>query len=428
MKTFLLLALACLSFPNLCFASDSDHRSTGRKIYDSKELGWKPKQNVSSAFSKFLKSGMLKQGDELRLRETYRIEGSHKLPDGITLSATKGAGFEVTDPKNNRALLELGNGSTLRNLSITFLDTPPLGPTGGKHGVHFTKRIGVLAKNKKNIRIANCKLSGSIGHHIKLSGCKKVDVVETHMAGGHWTVLLSACENITFLRCLIEKSQGDGIKTGGGELGIVKKVLVDNCVFQDNLRDGIDTTGGFNSSTVKNCIFRRLGVSGLDLKSHYESKSGRIDKLEPENVGILIEKCLFHDLPNGVVLTTVDCGRRRGEGNELLNAKNMKKYAPHDIDINNCIFGHAEKPLRSVAEGGYGVNYPGEEKEHMRMILLKDAYAIRYQNASFFGERIMPVLISSTGGTNHLSEEAANAIKPTINNPTRPWNHVFNDG
>jgi hypothetical protein len=50
----------------------------------------------------------------------------------------------------------------------------------------------------------------------------------------------------------------------------------------------------------------------------------------------------------------------------------------------------------------------------MRMIHLKDAYAIRYRNAQFFGERVMPVYINSSGGTRFISKEAAEAIEPTV--------------
>jgi hypothetical protein len=181
-------------------------------------------------------------------------------------------------------------------------------------------------------------------------------------------------------------------------------------VFQDNGRDGIDTTGGLNDTVIRNCTFRRLGVSGLDLKSHYAGA----DLSRPENIGILIEKCLFHDMPNAIVLTTNDCGRRKGPGNELLNAANMKKYAPHDIDINDCVIGYAETPLLPTGKGGYGVDYPTKEGEHMRVILLKDAYAIRYRNARLFGDRIMPVYVRSDGGSRHLSKEAAQAIDHSV--------------
>jgi hypothetical protein len=316
-------------------------------VYHSSDFGWEADQEVTRAFARRLESGNLQAGDELVLDHTYRISGSHTLPDNFTLSAVKGAGLDVTDaarPKNNRPLLELSDSSTLRNLTITYLNTPELGPTGEERGVTFTGRLGIQARGKNNLLIENCRLRGSISHHLKLIDCKKVEVLGCHIAGGHWSVYLIGVADPVFRRCLIEKCQGDGIKTGGGSTrtgGAVRGALVENCVFQDNLRDGIDTTGGFNDSVVRNCIFRRTRVSGMDIKSHYESKTGRITDLAPENVGILVEDCLFHDMPNAIVLTTIDGGRRKGPGNELLTADNVKTYAPHDIEIRDCVVGHA---------------------------------------------------------------------------------------
>jgi hypothetical protein len=387
------------------------------KVHRSSDFGWTANQDVAAGFADLLESGRLKAGDELVLEHRYRIRGSHTLPDRFTLSAVEGAGFDVADaaePTSSRPLLELGNHNTLRNLTITYLDTPELGPTGEKPGVTFTKRLGIQANGKHTLRIENCRLTGSIAHHLRLTDCSNVEVVGCHIAGGHWSVYLVGVSELVFRRCLIEKCQGDAIKTGGGSTGAVRKVLVENCVFQDNLRDGIDTTGGFNDSVVRHCIFRRLGTSGMDIKSHYESRTGRIADLAPENIGILVEKCVFHDTPNAIVLTTLDCGRRKGPGHELLTAANMRQYAPHDIAINDCVVGHAEKPLRSAREGGYGVNYPSDEGEHMRMIFLKDAYGIRYRNARLCGDRIRPVYVRSIGGSRHLSKEAAEAIEPTI--------------
>jgi len=398
-------------------AENPPKKSTQVKVVHSSDFGWTANQDITEQFAKLLGSGKLKAGQEFVLDHKYRISGSHELPDNFTLSAVKGGGFDVTDavnPENNRPLLELGNNNTLRNLTITYLNTPKPGPTGEKRGADFTSRLGIQARGKHNLLLQNCRLIGSIGHHLKLTDCRESKVIGCHIAGGHWsTYLVGNVTDAIFRHCLIEKCQGDGIKTGGSG-GVVRRVLVEDCVFQDNLRDGIDTTGGFNDSVVRNTIFRRLGVSGMDIKSHYESKTGRIEDLSPENIGILIENCLFHDMPNAIVLTTLDCGRRTGPGNELLNAGNIKIYAPHDIDINNCVIGHAEKPLRAGHEGGYGVNYPSEDGEHMRMILLKDAYSIRYRNARLSGERIKPVQISSIGGSRHLSREAADALKCTV--------------
>jgi len=260
-------------------------------VIRSTELGWEAGQDVTHEFATLLAKGELGAGHELVLDHTYRISGSHAVPDGATTSAVKDAGFDVTDAvdfKGSRPLLDLGNGTTLRNLTIRYLNTPPLGPTGEERGVTFTGRVGIQASGKRDIRIEKCRLTGSIGHHLKLSDCVGPEVIGCHIAGGHWSVYLCGVSNGVFRRCVIEKCQGDGIKTGGGISGIIDDMLVEECVFQDNLRDGIDTTGGFNNSVVRNCIFRRLGTSGMDIKAHYETKTGRIEDLPPENVGILI--------------------------------------------------------------------------------------------------------------------------------------------
>jgi hypothetical protein len=387
------------------------------EVYRSSAFGWVAGQDVTGEFAGLLESGKLGAGDELVLEHTYRISGAHELPENFTLSAVKDAGFAVTDaaePDHNRPFLELGDNGTLRNLTITYLNTPPLGPTGEKRGVTFTRRKGIHARGKSNLRIENCRLTGSIGQQIILTDCTKVDIIGSHIAGGHWTVYLVGVADITFRHCLIEKCQGDGIKTGGNRPKATRRVLVENCVFQDNLRDGIDTTGGFNDSVVRETVFRRLGVSGIDIKSHYESRTGTLKEVGPENVGILIEDCLFHDMPNAIVLTISDGGRRKGPGNELLTPANIKKYAPHDITMKDCIVGHAEKPLRSSHAGGYGVNYPSKEGEHMRAIFLKDAYDVRYENLRLFGERIQVVRVASTGGKRSLSKEAAQALDHTV--------------
>jgi len=60
------------------------------------------------------------------------------------------------------------------------------------------------------------------------------------------------------------------------------------------------------------------------------------------------------------------------------------------------------------------VDYPSDKGEHMRMIFLKDAYAVRYRNARLCGDRILPAYVRSIGGSRHLSKEAAEAIEPTI--------------
>jgi hypothetical protein len=189
-------------------------------VHHSVGLGWTAGQDISVPFSALLNSGTIKAGDELRLDDIYRISGTHQLPNDFILSAVKGGGFGVIDAftDKNRTFLILGSRTTLRNLTITYLNTPVLGPDAGtnpKRGVHFYPMIGITAADKNDIRIEYCRLEGSINHQIKLSNCARPQVIGCHILGGFWSTYLSG--NVTdpvFRNCLIEKCQGDGIKTG----------------------------------------------------------------------------------------------------------------------------------------------------------------------------------------------------------------------
>jgi len=291
----------------------------------------------------------------------------------------------------------------LHNLTIRYLNTPELGGRSIRRGVDFFDKRGINATGKTHLVIENCRLVGSVAHHVVFGNCDRAKFIGCHIVGGFWSVVVGG-RDLLFRRCLIEKSCGDAIK--GGADG----ALVENCVFQDNGRDGIDTTGGLNDAVIRHCTFRRLGREGLDLKSHYERAS---DLGRPENVRILVEKCLFHDVSNAIVLTTLD-DRRRREGKDLLTAENIRQYAPHDIDINDCDFGYAERPLLPHGQGGYGVDYPSDQGEYMRVILLKDAHSVRYRNARLLGDRIRPHWVHSIGGSRALSREAAEALDRSV--------------
>mgnify|MGYP006285553377 FL=1 len=384
------------------------------KVYHSSDFGWEADQDVTEEFPALFEAEKLGKGDELVLEHTYRISGTHQLPDNFTLSAVKGAGFDVTDAMERRgAFLELGSGNTLRNLTITYLDTPPLGPTGQEHWVDFASNRGISAVGKTDLVIENCRLTGSIAQQVRLKDCSRVKFIGCHIAGGYWTIPMGGVSDVTFKRCLIEKCQGDGIKTGGSGKAC-RNILVEDCVFQDCRRDGIDTTGGFNHSIVRNCTFRRLGVSGIDLKAHYKAREGEEIDFEPENNNILIEECIFHDMPNGIVLST-------GPDHPVVVADIMK-YAVRDVDINDCLFGHAETPLRPYNDGGYGANYPTDEGEHMRGIFVKDAHSIRYRNMRLSGDSIMPVYVRSIaeveGYRSKIGKEAVDALRSLHKEPT----------
>jgi len=369
-------------------------------IHHSSDLGWVAGQDISAEFAALCSGGTIAAGDELKLDHTYRISGTHQLPDDFVLSAVKGGGFDVTDAVSdkNRTFLILGNRTTLRNLTITYLGTPVLGPdacTNPTRGVHFYPMTGITASEKSDIRIERCRLEGSINHHVKLPHCARPQVIGCHILGGFWSTYLSG--NVTdavFRNCLIEKCQGDGIKTGrGGSYG-VKRALVENCVFQDCGRDAIDTTGGWKDSIVRNCVMRRL-FSGMDIKSYFEKP----EHLSPDcsNTGILVERCTFTDMANCITFSTLDRGLVR-HGSYFLDAASAQKYAPHDVDVNDCIFERT---------GPSGV----------RMLLLKGGHSIRYRNVQFRGDGIETVKYSNvyeTFGPKSLSREVSEALNHSV--------------
>ena len=367
----------------------------------SSNLGWAAGQDVSTRFAAFLSNGTIEARDELRLDHTYRISGTHQLPDDFILSAVQGGGFDVTDAVSdqNRTFLVLGNRTTLRNLTITYLHTPALGRDAGTNPtrrVHFYPMVGITGSGKNDIRIEYCRLEVAINHHIKLSNCARPQVVGCHILGGYWSTYLTG--NVTdavFRHCLIEQCQGDGIKTGrgGGSSGI-KRALVENCVFQDCGRDAIDTTGGWKDSVVRDCVMRRL-FSGMDIKSYYEKP----EHLSPDssNTGILVERCTFTDMANCITFSTLDRGLRY-DGNYFLDAASAQEYAPHDVDIDDCIIERT---------GSSGV----------RMLLLKGGHSIRYRNAQFRGDGIETVKYSNvyeTFGPNSLSKEVSDALNHSV--------------
>lgn len=375
-------------------------------VFHSSKLGWRAGEDVTAAFEDFIKARPAGGEDELVLEHAFRIRGTHQLPDDFILTATDGGGFEVADATedNNQTFLFLGHRNVLRNLTITYLDTPRPSPTAGTsptRGKNFFPKIGLCAKDKKDIRLEHCAFKGSISHHLKLSDCARPSVTGCHFVGGYWTVYLTG--NVidpAFRNCVFEKCQGDGIKTGRGGSSGVKGALVDGCVFQDCGRDGIDTTGGWQDGIVRNSTFRRL-FSGLDIKSYFE-KPEHLSK-DCMNTGIHIENCTFTDMANCITFSTLDRGLARG-GSYFLNPETAREYAPHDIDINDCTFERTgQAPVR--------------------MLLLKGGHSIRYKNARFLGDGVQVVRYTNvfeTFGAKSLSKEVSEALNDEVSGTLAP--------
>lgn len=384
------------------------------KVLHTSALGWTAGQNVTEQFADLLSGGTIKAGDELALDHKYKIGGTQKLPDDFTLSAVKGGGFDVIDFKSKKdrkkgkqnRFLFLGNRNTLRNLTITYIGTPE--PSRGavcpKRGEAFYSGAGITAIGKRDILIENCKLYGSIGHHIKLADCSSPKILGCHIIGGYWTIIVSGHVTDMFVKnCLIEKCQGDAIKTGRGSGGGTVRPVIEDCVFQDCGRDGIDTTGGWKDSIVRNCIFRRL-FSGMDIKSFFE-KPSHLDN-PGSNSNMLVENCKFTDIKSCMTFSTLDRGSWKHKG-YFLNPENAKKYAPHDLYVNNCIIERTS----SFPRGG------------IRAFLLKGGHSIHYKNLKFLGEKIRVVdytNVHDTFGPKTLSKEVSDVLNYGVTGTLAP--------
>lgn len=375
--------------------------------YHSSALGWTAGEDVTTAFAGLFDS-TLGSGDELILDDIYEIGGTHQLPDDFTLSAVKGAGFDVIDatPDNGSTFLLLGNRTVLRNLTITYVGTPAVGPQGTNptRGVDFFPRTGVAASAVEGVRVEHCRFYGSIGHHLKLNACAAPQVLSTHFVGGYWTVVLGGdVTDAVFRDCVFEKCQGDGIKTlRAGSQG-VKRPLVENCVFQDCGRDGIDTTGGWKDAIVRGCTFRRL-FSGMDIKSFFEAEEHL--STDCMNTGILIEQCEFTDMGSCITFSTIDRGLQYNDSTYFLDSASAQLYAPHDIDINDCIFERTSAYKPDQPDG-----------IAMNMLLLKGGHSVRYSNAQFLGNGIREAKYSNvfdTFGPGSLSEEVSDALNHSV--------------
>jgi hypothetical protein len=108
-------------------------------------------------------------------------------------------------------------------------------------------------------------------------------------------------------------------------------------------------------------------------------------------------------MANCITFSTLDRGFAR-YGEYFLDAASAQEFAPHDVDVNDCIF---ERTGRS------GV----------RMLLLKGGHSIRYSNARFWGDGIETVKYSNvyqTFGPNALSKEVSDALNHGVSGTFGP--------
>ncbi|UWQ48123.1 right-handed parallel beta-helix repeat-containing protein [Leisingera aquaemixtae] len=331
-------------------------------VWHSSDLGWSAGQDVSSAFASLLSSKKFKAGDTLVLEDTYKISGSHlRLPENFTLTAEKGAGLDVrtTSPTDTSPLFLLSNGVTVDNVTFDVVNAPKTGYSGAKPvsgSDYHTKRILVVEGD--GVTVQNSAFSGNVSMHIDVLNGDRFSLDKSSFEGGFYQVRIVGGDDAKVTGSHFRKSLGDGIKTTATPDGDApERMLVADSFFERNARDGLDTAGGFKDGQVLNSVFYDNGVSGIDIKSLYKSKSDF--DASKQNHNIRISGSEFIDSPNGVVVTVLN-------PNGLLNKSNAH-LMPHDIKVSDSIFEN------NTSQGG-------------RAFLIKDGYDITWEGISLLGK------------------------------------------
>lgn len=317
-------------------------------VWRTSELGWKSGQDVSDELARLVEID-LEPGDTLFLDGMYRVSGTGlRLPADFTLDAQPGGGFEIQDAASTRnALFELGDRNTLKN--VTFA-----------HVGANTQKKTISARNADDVIVTDTKFVGDAGIFIDVVFSDNLTIQDSHFSGGRYQVrLLGDVANFKVDGSLFEGASHDGIKTvRTGDVGTVGAVVT-NSVFENNKRDGIDTTGGFKDGVVDNVIFRNNGVSGMDIKTPFNST----DHLNAgaDNTNIVVRNSQFIDNPSAIVTTTND-------NVGILTAQNVDRYAVNNVRL-----------VDSIAEntGARG---------NVRVFLIKDSHNVYGENVKLLGD------------------------------------------
>jgi hypothetical protein len=348
-------------------------------VIRSASLGWTAGQNVTTQIATLVPT--LKPFDELVLEHKYELTGGpYQFPDDFTMSAVQGGGFDISDTASAGAIsvFKLGHRNVIRNVTISSPSAPTRLPDSleAVAGIDFHTRRIIQSDAKDDCVIEHCRLENNIAHHLLFNGGNRCVIRHNHISGGFWQIMMyGACLDFHYAYNFIEKSVGEGIKTGVGNATPphgTQRTLVEHCIFQGARRDGIDTTGGFKDGIIRDCIFRRNdpgGVGGgVDIKTYYDPPM--VPQPNIINTGIVIERCRFIDTRNAIVLSLVD------RVPVLTTQELCRAYAPHDLRVVDCEFERT-------------IDWPYE----VRAFLFKGAHSVEWRNL----RRVGTVTLQGTG-------------------------------
>ncbi len=332
--------------------------------HSTADLGWTTDEDVGEKLKTLLST--LQPGDHLRIDDMYKLTASRGLPipENTVLSAVKGGGFTMTDTELGETanVFTAKEGSRISNVSFyhsnvndtEYRDDLPINQKKGYNRVTMDLR-------GDNIVIENCHFNGNITHHLKFrSSNHKITLRNNIFYEGYYQVNLNgSVKNILVDNCYFTDSAGDGIKTVKGDVA-ASNITVRNSYFDKMSRDGIDTTGGFNESVVKNSYFLNSG-SAFDVKTIYDRESDK--HTDHTNKNLYVSDCVFVNLQNVFVLTTIDRYDRLGEP-DFVNDSNADRYLTQGFHVSDS----------TVYE-----SRPGKRFAH-----IKDAHTVSWDNIHFY--------------------------------------------
>ena len=133
-------------------------------------------------------------------------------------------------------------------------------------------------------------------HNIVLRGygatlkMQKRDYIGANYKQGQWRMVLNIarCSNVEVLGLTIRESGGDGIYLGSGGANNVpcKNVIIKDCIFDNNYRQGISVISAENLR-IDNCIFKNTSGqqpgAGIDIEPNHPSNKA---------VNIIVTNCI----------------------------------------------------------------------------------------------------------------------------------------
>ncbi len=319
---------------------------SGRLFYSS-NLNWKPGQDVTAQFSQFV-AKVARPGDALVLDQMYGLSAGAQiqLPDYFTLTAENGGGFDMQDTaSSNRAMIFMGDGGTLNNVTIIASGAPRTTYKGlnAVRGVDFDPARAVGIHDVNNVTLTNNTFSGNIGQFVNVHNSNNLVVQETRFVGARTHLLLGGnVADALIYRSFFEEALGDGIKTIDGN--IVRPRVIES-IFKENNRDGIDTTGGFRGALVKDSGFYG-NASAMDIKTlvHDSNDLGRPDV----NSDIRVEGAHITGSGNAIVTTFRDFTGQ-------VTAEVADDFIPNGIVVVDSTFEDVGTAF--LVKDGYDINW-----------------------------------------------------------------------